>query len=193
MYKFNIILNESWPVIWRSIHIPATHDFKQLGMAIMEAMGWSGQSKHEFQMMCQHSGCEILFVSPDQLQLKQMDAWPQQLILNETKAKITTYFTETNTTATFIYDLVENWQHTIEFAGVVHINESILRPVCVAGAGFCPVEGIGGMYEHRRMLFLLGKPDHVEHDEIKRSLQNLPNGNRILCGAKFDPRSVFVN
>lgn len=192
VFKFNIILNESWPVVWRSIHVPATYDFKQFRQAITEAMGWSGHSEHEFQMMCPYTGRELLFVSPNRLLMKEMDKWDQQLIFNETKAKIRMYFTETNSMATFIYDLVENWQHTIEFAGEVRTNTPQSDPVCVAGDGSCPIEGIGGIYAHRRMMFILGKPDHSEYDEMVQKLQDMPDGNRILCGPKFDPSSVFV-
>lgn len=47
-YHFKITLQQTSPLIWRRIHVPASYAFRDLPVAIQESMGWTDTHLHEF-------------------------------------------------------------------------------------------------------------------------------------------------
>lgn len=187
---FNIVLNGSSPAIWRRLHVPAIYTFAELSHAIVEAMGWSGRKQHEFQMMYPSgAGREILFVPQHEISLKE--SYELREVRDEQMADIAAYFSTATSTATFLYDFVDNWQHTIGYIDMLDASGQQIYPICVAGEGFCPAEDIGGIYGYRRTLHILSNPQNPEYDCTKWRLSNLHNGQHILHGTPFDPRMSF--
>lgn len=187
------MLNGSSPAIWRRLHVPAIYSFAELSFAIVEAMSWSGRKQHEFQMnFPSGENREVHLMPSNQISLKDEDDERCKLI-DELTAAIADYFSSTTSTATYVYDFVDNWQHTIEFIGILDADEQQIYPICEAGDGLCPAEDIGGIYGHRRAMHILSNPQNPDFEPTKWRLANLPNGQQILCGKVFDPRMPFAS
>lgn len=186
----DIVLNGSSPAIWRRFSVPAAYTFGELSYAITEVMGWSGQKQHEFQMMYPSgAGREILFVPKHEISSKE--TFEQRRVIDEDTAAIADYFSENTSTATYLYDFMDNWQHTIGFVELTDAEDQEIYPICDGGVGTCPPENIGGIYGYRRVLHILSLTQHPEHDETKWRLANLHNGQNMLHNTEYDPQKAF--
>ncbi len=60
-------------------------------------------------------------------------------------------------------DFGDSWEHAIIFEGFEQADSSIVRPVCVAGAGACPPEDAGGPHAYAELLVALADSRHPNH------------------------------
>ncbi|MEA3487768.1 MAG: plasmid pRiA4b ORF-3 family protein, partial [Euryarchaeota archaeon] len=65
VYQFKITLGGSTPPIWRRIQVPETYSFWDLHVAIQDAMGWSGNHLHEFEVVNPSTGLKQIIGNPN--------------------------------------------------------------------------------------------------------------------------------
>ena len=78
----------------------------------------------------------------------------------------------------YVYDLGDNWRHTIEIESGFQPEETASFPVCLEGSGNCSPEDVGGPMGYATFLDVINAPDHERHAELLD-----------WCGGWFDPQA----
>jgi len=81
------------------------------------------------------------------------------------KAKLTHYFEMTQDKITYIYDLGDNWKHTITLIQITDLT--VDKPFVTKGKGKCPPEDCGGVWGYERMLEAINNPKDPEHRDMR--------------------------
>jgi len=130
------------PPVWRRIQVPETYTFRDLHVAIQDAMGWSGCHLHEFRI----AGVRIGIPDEDMVDRE---------ILPEKRQRI----------AEYVYDSGDGWEHRIALEKILPRDESTAYPVCISGRRACPPEDCGGASGYESFLEAMRDPEHPEHEE----------------------------
>jgi hypothetical protein len=158
VYQFRIALEEIVPEIWRRIQVPTAYTFWDLHVAIQDAMGWDDCHLHEFRLPNPKSKHEDRIGIPDD------DDPEDEATLAGWEVPLTGYFSRKNTTAHYLYDFGDDWQHRIVLEDVVAVRPGLEYPVCLEGARACPPEESGGSPGYDNFLEAIRDPEHEEHD-----------------------------
>lgn len=164
VYQFRITLEESDPPIWRRIQVPGNFNFRQLHLAIQEAMGWESSEfdyhLHQFEMVHPRTSKKVSIGIPDE------DGFSDSHVLSEKRVKIGNYFTLSNNKANYEYDFGDGWEHEILLEDILLAVVNERYPICVAGERACPPEDCGGIYcyENLRTRSNRNTPQHDHFD-----------------------------
>jgi Plasmid pRiA4b ORF-3-like protein len=118
------------PRISRRVQVSLDLKLNRFHEVIQTVMGWSNNSAHLF------TGLEDDYGDPREV--------PEFLVRDERRARVSDLFRSDfleSDTASYVYDLDENWCHEIRLSDIV---ETATRPRLLNGHGLCPPEGIGG-------------------------------------------------
>ena len=168
--SLKITLNETNPVIWRRVLVPASVTFFDLHHVFQISMGWTNSHLFEFQIGDYkigytddvHEGFEdVAHASEVTLDL---------LLLKE------------GLTFGYLYDLGDFWTHTVDVEKILSKDDSKVYPSCTGGQLACPTEDSGGIHGFYRNLEILKDPKHAEYKDLKRWL-----------GRNYDPEKFDVN
>ncbi|OGS22983.1 MAG: hypothetical protein A2252_06205 [Elusimicrobia bacterium RIFOXYA2_FULL_39_19] len=170
VFQFKITLNEVTPLVWRRIQIPENYTFWDFHVAIQDSMGWLDYHLHEFTMLNSTTGKPILIALPDPDKLDDRER------LLDWEQYPADYFSFENRTAWYVYDFGDNWEHTIEFEGILVREKDRKYPICTDGQRACPPEDVGSVSGYERFLEIIKDPKHEEHKEMIK-----------WAGSKFDP------
>ena len=173
VYQFKITLQGIRPPIWRRIQVPETYTFWDLHVAIQDAMGWSDYHLHEFRILNPSTGLEVNIGLPDEELDKE--------ILTDWNQKIADYFTMENSSADYIYDFGDNWEHKIQLEKILPREQNVNYPVCIKGKRACPPEDCGGIGGYYNLLEIISDPENEEYEEMME-----------WVGGKFDPEHFDV-
>ncbi|KAF5430142.1 pRiA4b ORF-3-like protein [Candidatus Methanophagaceae archaeon] len=175
VYQFKITLGGSTPPIWRRIQVPETYSFWDLHVAIQDAMGWSGNHLHEFEVVNPSTGLKQTIGTPND------DAGINALL--DRRQKIADYFSMTNELAYYVYDFGDAWEHEILLEKILPRVKGVKYPICLKGRRACPPEDCGGIWGYEELLEIIKDPEHGEHEEMLE----------LLGGDNFDPAYFNVN
>lgn len=185
-----VFVDDTWPEIWRRIHIPGNFNFKQLERVIRTAMEWHGDELHLFEMKnpATHRKCKI---APRDGYYQVL--WKPYEYVGELEAIVGKFFSETTREAKYKYDFGDSWDHILTLEEVIDDDGSPAR--CVAGEGFAPPVGCGGVDDYHRLMDVLGDPLHSKHEKRRHWAERMRAKGRwasdkVLSGAKFVPDSV---
>jgi hypothetical protein len=178
VFTFYIELEESSPLVWRRIVVPANYTFYKLHMVLQGAFGW--ENCHLFQFSENGLGDEHCYGIP----IDNDEPDPEYVKINAKKAKISRVFVEKGKTLCYIYDFGDSWKHRITFEGIE--TKDIDFPYCVGGAGACPPEDVGSMDGYNRMLEIFKAADHPEIMEYREwlGLVEGENWNASFCSIR---------
>lgn len=162
IYQFKITLIDSNPLIWRRILVSANLNLAVFHDIVQVAMGW--QNRHSYAFDYEEYSFGEVFPEDDN------GMYPAD------KVKLSKLLTGVKDKLTYVYDMSNNWQHSIVLEKILTSDNT--TPLCTHAAGACPPEDCGGLggYYHLRMA--LNNPNDVEHLHFK---QRLPH---------FDPNFV---
>jgi len=169
--QFLIVLPNTDPLVWRRIQVPQRYSFWDLHVAIQDAMGWKDSHLHEFTIVDSNTGRVTHIGIPDEEMLDE------RACLAGWKVPITQYLTYGMAPMRYRYDFGDNWEHILEFEDVMPAGVDAY-PRCVAGAGACPPEDVGGTHGYAEFLQAVGNPRHSEHDAMLE-----------WVGGRFDPHA----
>lgn len=180
IFQFKILLRGFQAPIWRRIQVKVEDfTFFDLHVAIQNAMGWIGGHNHRFFMKHPNSN------SRDCIGLCK-HIYPYARFL-ETEQLVDEYFTETNRSCSYKYDLVDGWNHLIYLEKIIYADAFQKYPRCIAGKRACPLENSGGPWSYQQFLKKIFDPTHPEFfmcmDQLKRS----------FYGEEFDPEHFDAN
>lgn len=165
--RLKIVLEESEPLIWRTLEIPSNIRLESFARVVEKAMGWEGYHLHQFKKgkvcyMCEED-------IDDDFSSEVIDSNPFSLgeLLGRKGASIK-----------YEYDFGDGWMHKISVESREDYKEyEIPLVLLLDGANACPPEDCGGIYGYYSMLEVLKKrPRSKEAREYKEWL-----------GRKFDP------
>ncbi len=152
IYQFYIELQESDPLVWRRIVVPAGYSFYQLHKAIQGAFGW--ENSHLFQFS------ESGFSDTTSYGFAEGDIDPDRVTIDAKRTKMSGILKKEGQTYCYIYDFGDDWDHRLTLEKIE--SKDISVPWCLDGAGACPPEDVGGMHGYQGMLKVLKKPRHPE-------------------------------
>lgn len=169
--QFLIVLPRTDPLVWRRIQVPGTYSFWDLHVAIQDAMGWQDCHLHEFVVVDPDTRRTTLIGIPDE------DSPDERLCQPGWKVPIERYLSYRSEPVRYRYDFGDDWEHTLELEGVLPVGKQ-RYPRCVAGAGACPPEDVGGTHGYAEFLATIANPRHPER---KAMLE--------WAGGAFDPHA----
>lgn len=171
--QFKITLQDVTPEIWRRIQVPSNYTFWDLHVAIQDAMGWEDTHLHEFRIADPEGGEERRIGMPDDELLNDED---EDLTEPGWDVDIAAFFPSPRSSATYIYDFGDNWEHAVVLESMQPAEAGIDYPRCTGGERACPSEDCGGPISYSEMVEALLDPDHDEHASF-----------REMVGPDFDP------
>ena len=175
--QFLIVLPRTDPLVWRRIQAPEQYSFWDLHVAIQDAMGWQDYHLHEFVVVDSKSGAVKRIGIPDE------DTPRDQQCLAGWRVPISRYLTYGTGPVRYQYDFGDDWEHTVEFEEQLPAGRGAY-PRCIAGAGACPPEDVGGTAGYADFLRAIANPRHPE----RASLLEWAGG--AFDPHEFDPRDV---
>ena len=166
VYQFKVSLEGIRPQIWRKIQVPENYNFYELHVAIQDSFGWEDYHLHQYMVKNPETGRNEIISMPNS----------HMKVVDERKAKISKYFTETKQNAHYEYDFGDSWEHNIILEKIVFRAEGEKYPKCIGGKRACPPEDCGGVWGYEALIEIIKNPKHPEYKERLEWL-----------GGKFDP------
>ena len=148
--------------------MPETYSFWDLHVAIQDAMGWFDSHLHQFDIINPATGMMVEIGIPDEDFGRD--------ILSDWNQKIANYFTMENSSANYVYDFGDGWEHKVELEKIVPRDANTDYPICITGRRACPPEDVGGLEGYREFLEVITSPSHEDHEAWKQ-----------WAGGDFDP------
>jgi len=155
--QFLVVLPGTDPLVWRRILVPEAYSFWDLHVAIQDAMGWMDAHLHEFEVVDPNGQLQRTGIPLDDLD----DFRPTEAGWEVPIAKVLVHGLGP---MRYRYDFGDDWAHTVELEGL-EAADGGPYPRCVAGAGACPPEDVGGTRGYADFLQIIRNPAHPEHAE----------------------------
>ena len=159
IYHLYVELEESKPLVWRRIVVPAKYNLYQLHMALQGAFGW--ENRHLFEFCEKDLPDAIVYGIPD-------DQDSATEIVDAKKTKMSRVFKNAGQKYSYIYDFGNYWKHQIIFEKSE--AKEMDAPFCLGGEGACPPEDVGGMHGYHEMLEAFEKAGSKERDQYRQWL-----------------------
>jgi hypothetical protein len=173
--QFLLVLPNTDPLVWRRVQVPESYSFWDLHVAIQDAMGWKDYHLHEFDVVdSKTERLKRIGIPDDEMPAERpcMAGW---------KVAIAQYLTYGTAPVRYRYDFGDDWEHTLEFEDIVP-SDGGAYPRCVAGAGACPPEDVGGTHGYAEFLRVIRDARHPEHAAMLQ-----------WVGGSFDPDAFSPN
>jgi hypothetical protein len=173
VFQLLVVLPRTDPLVWRRIQVPEGYSFWDLHVAIQDAMGWQDSHLHEFVVVdAKHERVKRIGI-PDE---EMPDERP---CLAGWKVPIARYLTYGTDPVRYRYDFGDDWEHVVDFEELLPADDGTY-PRCVAGAGACPPEDVGGPRGYAEFLQTLADPRHPERAAMLE-----------WVGGSFDPHAFL--
>lgn len=165
--RIRISLCDIEPEIWRRVEVPLDFSLKGLHDVIQAAMAWQDYHLFEF------TAGEKVYGLPD-------PEWDHgRKILKAKLTKLASVLDQGADSFEYVYDMGDNWLHTIAVEAVEPGDASQKYPRFVDGARRAPPEDVGGVPGYYEFIEAISKPRHREH---KRLLE--------WYGGPYDPDDI---
>jgi hypothetical protein len=155
-----VVLPGTDPLVWRRIQVPARYSFWDLHVAIQDAMGWEDRHLHEFEIVDPRAGAVVRIGIPD-------DEMPDERpCLASWTVPIADHLGGNDDgPVRYTYDFGDDWKHLLACEDVVEAGRG-RYPRCLAGAGACPPEDVGGRHGYNEFVAAIADPNHPERDAM---------------------------
>lgn len=159
VYQFKITLKGIKPPVWRRIEVPETYTFWDLHVAVQDAMGWQDYHLHDFTVRNPrtHAKERIGIPAEDAFELDILPGWERD---------IADYFSMKNSTAAYVYDYGDNWEHAVKLEKILPRDRKTKYPRCIDGKRACPPEDCGGVHGYEEFLEAIMDPGHERHEDM---------------------------
>lgn len=171
IFQIKVSLLHVKPTVWRRLLVRADTSLAELHFILNEAMGWSCSHLHSF------TNGERTFIDPE----LQEEEGPELVHEDERPVELSS-LVNVNEKLQYIYDFGDDWRHEILIEKRIPVDTRYSYPLCIGGERACPPEDCGGPPGYERLLQVLAKPGHPEHDELVTWL-----------GGYFEPTSFDAN
>lgn len=167
--QLKVELQEVRPKVWRRVLVPSSIRLPLLHVVLLRAMGWNGGHLHEFNFV------DAVYGVADPY-------WHDELLEDESKVSLNKAL-GASASFNWLYDYGDAWSHKVKVERVDTLPAELKLqfPMCLAGAGACPPEDVGGAPGYSDFLAAIADPDHPEHDDMT-----------TWIGRPFDPNAFNV-
>jgi Plasmid pRiA4b ORF-3-like protein len=156
--RLAIALDEVKPPVRRRVEVPLTIRLDQLHRIIQIVMGWENYHLYEF-----HVGRDITYGVP----YPDRDFFPGSSPLPAKKSTLADILAQArNKSFKYIYDLGDNWRHTVKLEAVANAEPEATYPRLLSAKGRCPPEDVGGTWGYAQYLEAMADPKHERHAEM---------------------------
>ena len=123
IYQFKIILVDIEPLIWRRIQVPENYTFRDLHVAIQDAMGWWDYHLHAFTTGTYKIGIpeECYGENCDEDEIPTKAGW--KILIND-------YFVHPHQLMHYEYDFGDSWEHIVHFETVFEKERGVKYRLC---------------------------------------------------------------
>ena len=136
--RLKIELDDTDPPIWRTIEIPGAISLKDLHRIVQAAMGWEDEHLFAFQVGREEVASRVRLADLAARRIKRFG---------------------------YLYDMGDNWQHTLRIEEVMSADPEVAYPRLVGGAGRCPPEDCGGIPGFYAFLEVIADPQHPDYED----------------------------
>jgi hypothetical protein len=143
-----------------------------LHAAIQAGMGWKHTHHYEFVPDMRYPKQVIGVPSPE------IDPELGQVVVRSDEVKIPDVFHHVGDKIRYVYDMGDNWEHEVEFRGMIQEESYVKYPQCPSGSGTCPPEDVGGIPGFYELLRAIRENDKEMLKEYDAWL-----------GGRYDPNS----
>jgi hypothetical protein len=140
------------PRIWRRFLIAEGASFMDLHEAIQRAFGWGDDHLFEFREL---KGRRAIARG------SHSDPFDDRGIPKADSLKVSPFLTRVEKKCCYVYDFGDNWEHIVEFHGMVELPEKFRRRL-LDGARTCPLEDCGGVWGYYACCAAVGAIDPKE-------------------------------
>lgn len=162
VFQIKIELEGILPTIWRRIQVLPLGNFWDLHVAIQDAMGWTDQHLHHFEIRRKgHRETDHIGI-PDFDRIGEL-----QEVYPGWEIPLHQYFSDLGMEARYLYDYGDGWVHRIRLEGFMFREKGVKYPVCIQGERACPPEDCGGVGGYQDLLRILADPKDDEYDSTK--------------------------
>jgi hypothetical protein len=165
--QIKVSLAEINPSVWRRLIVPAAWHLGELHLAIQAAFNWWNYHLHEFRIGGLRYG--------DPGILEEGSFEDDARVFDEREVRLRDFSREDGISFSYIYDLGDNWVHTVEIEKHVSLDVAPRIAACVAGERARPPEDVGGVSGYENFLAIMADPTDDEHIDTKS-----------WCGGHFD-------
>ena len=166
--QLRVSIDRIEPQIWRRLIVPSSFNLRDLHLILQAAFGWTNAHLHEFEI----GG--LRFGDAD---IANDENGPDDArALDEMDVRLRDFSREPGTTFSYVYDMGDNWVHTVYLEKHVALKRAPKTARCLEGARARPPEDVGGPSGYQDFLEALLNPAHEEHKQLKR-----------WAGGHFDP------
>jgi hypothetical protein len=180
-YDLRITLENTEPLIWRRLQVPATLSIPEFHLAVQAVFGW--ENRHLYDVRgTDLAGKPRTIIGPDDA-TEDLDAEPASgVVLSELLDA-----RKPGTEIEYEYDFGDSWTHRVELLGAAELAAGELK--CVDGANRGPLEDSGGPHGNARLLQIVADPQHPEHEDATFWIYKMTGA----FGANFDPADFDRN
>jgi hypothetical protein len=168
VYQLKITLQDIKPPIWRRVQVKDC-SLADLHDIIQTCMGWDDYHLHEFDIRGDRYG------DPEQW---EDDFGDEMEVGNEGKVKLSRLVAQRVKKFEYVYDMGDNWGHTIQVEKALPAEAGVHYPRCIAGERACPPEDCGGPWGYGDFVDAIQDPRHKRHKELLE-----------WVGGEFDPEA----
>jgi hypothetical protein len=155
------------PQIWRRLVVPLHFNLRELHLVLQAAFGWMNAHMHEFEIGGLRFADELAQGERDDDDPKVFDGM---------EVRLRDFARAPGTTFRYVYDMGDNWQHTVCLEKHVSLEPAPKVARCLEGARARPPEDVGGPSGYQDFLEALLDPSHEDHKQMK-----------CWAGGHFDP------
>jgi hypothetical protein len=186
VYQFKITLRDITPQVWRLIQVPSSYSFRDLHVAIQDAMGWTDSHLHMFRVRFMNKRKAVNIGIPDENfdDIEIFAGWEIPLFR---------HFWKPGIQGIYEYNFGDCWEHDVLLEGVLIPEAGVKYPRCLAGENACPPEDCGGVGGYYDLLEIIRDPSHEEYKETLIWLESMVPGNVPFDSREFDPEDVHFD
>ncbi|KAL9548580.1 hypothetical protein MBANPS3_005614 [Mucor bainieri] len=174
IYQVEIALDYIRPKVYRTVLVPSNTPLETFHRIVIKAMKWQNSHVHQIYANGSYKNLVERKMNEDGDMVFDYGGRKLWSLLKKPKDKFV-----------YLYDLGDNWHHTITLKDIVPVDESKAYPVCIEGANACPPDDCGGACAYMSCLEALADPSHPSHSDAADMIENI-TGSRTLDPNSFD-------
>jgi hypothetical protein len=139
--------------------VPLHFNLRELHLVLQAAFGWMNAHMHEFEIGGLNFADELA-------QAERDDDDPK--VFDEMEVRLRDFTREPGTVFRYVYDMGDNWIHTVRLENSLELEPAPKVARCVEGARARPPEDVGGVSGYQEFLEAVFDRSHEEHRAMLR-------------------------